>query len=323
MTDPSSLTGLIADLPKTSAKPTILGQYDETTSGRAKVRCAVCHRAVHYKGFLVEVADIGQALLGRNCGKDHFGFDWEKDIQRFEAAVDRQRALVRLQDAAPLADQLLDLAPHMIAGAKRVDGFIGALRRDSGALSQQLVKAVRVHGGGLMITVRERNREAEEESARVRAWGLVDAVEMARDPVERRAARKQLDRWIEDHGKVFSERPERRGVLRGGALLTPSTLAPEALRASVKLRHARDKTREEVDDPAAMIEALRETGQAYTAIIAANGHLDEFTSPANLKTIEQWRVQVPGLYGTIPAVGPWKAEGRTLVQTLWTVVGKA
>lgn len=322
MNDPAALTGLLADLPKTNGAPTILGQYDESGSGRPKVRCAVCHRAVHFKGFLVEVPEVGRALLGNKCGKDHFGFDWEKDVQRFEAAADRQRVLVRLQEAVPFIEPLIDLAPHMLAGAKRVDQFISDLR-GTGKFAQLLVKAVRDHGGGLMVTVRERNREAEEEHARRRVGWMVSDVEAATDLVQRQAAQRQLKSWIEQHGQVFVDRLEQRGVLAGGKVLTPSTLAPEVTAATVRLRQARDAMEETVSDPQAVIDALRTVGHAYTRVMASNGDLDVFTAQANVKTVEQWRKQIEGLYGAIPAAGAWAAEGRYLVQSLWNVIGKA
>lgn len=266
---------------------------------------------------------MGQALVGNKCGKDHFGLDWIYETGRFKSLVDRKAALVRLQEAEPFADQLLALADAMVAGAKRLDAFIDDFTRTSGKLSMRLLQAARDHNGGLMVEVRERSREAEEEGARRRVPNLVDDVEMARDPVERRAARRQLDRWIEDFGQVHVVRLERRGVLKGGGVLARWNLAPRIAAATARLRQARDQMRLEVGDPAVLIAALRETGHAYTDVMARNGDLDVFTSVTNLHAVEQWRRQVDGLYGQIPAVGPWKPQGRSVVQKLWTVIGKS
>jgi hypothetical protein len=313
---------LLGDLPK-SSRPLIVGQYDEGASGRPKVRCAICHAKRHYKGFLVELPSVGRALLGRNCGSDHFEFDWAKDVQRFEAEIDRQKELLRVTEAAPLIAQLMDLTPTMTIGAKRIDGFISTLRQRSGPLSQHLVRAVRDHGGGLMVTVRERSREAEEESARRRVPALLEAVEYARDPVERQAAKRQLDSWIKDHGQVHIERLERRGILKGGEVLTPSNLATDVIRATIQLRQARDQMAEEIGDPRSVIGALREVGHAFKRVLDANEHLDTFTSEPNLRTIEQWRRQIPNLDGFVPPAEPWKSTGRDTLDLLWSTVGKA
>ena len=274
-------------------------------------------------GFVVEVEGVGRALVGNTCGRDHFGLDWNRETGRFEQLVARKAALVRLQDAEPFVDQLLALTDAMTEGANRLDSFIDEFGRASGKLSQQLVRAVRDHNGGLMVTVTERSREAEEEAARRRVPHLVYDVELARDPVERRAARRQLDSWIDDFGRVHVDRLEQRGRVNGGAVLGRWNLVPRILAATTRLRQVRDQMRREVDDPASLIAALREVGHAYTDVMARNGDLDVFTSAANLKAVDQWRRQVDGLYGTIPAVKPWKAEGRSVVQALWTVVGKA
>lgn len=141
---------------------TILFQYNATPPGGKKaghkehIPCAFGHGVKHWKGYGIELEDGRRALIGKDCGKKHFGLDFQSFENSFRAEATRQyelNRLIALREAMPAAlAELAALAskPAVIA----YDAYWNAMRRHFGNMSQALAKSVRSYQGRLMTIER-------------------------------------------------------------------------------------------------------------------------------------------------------------------------
>ena len=317
----SGLKNLLDDIPTTATTVRVLARYDVSGTQAEKVRCAVCHAARHHRGFHVET-EFGEALLGRDCGRNRFKLDWDKEEHRFETAVARKAALERMLDAVPLVEEMLALEHEMVDGAERQAGFVTLLRSQHGKLSQAIARAVRDHGGALQYPVKVRDREAEEARARSIVPWLVQDLEEAKGTISRNSARRSLDRWIEVN--AVTERTEFRtaGILRGGHCLFSDNLVGRLKAAIALLRGLASQLEIGPVDPSTFVDRVRTAGHVFEEVAELNKHLDEFTGRPNRQIIADWSTKV-GVAARIPLVDPWASSSEPVVGRLWEAVGRA
>lgn len=70
------------------------------------MRCTVCGAHRHWKGYVVELDDSRHALLGGDCGRQAFGFEWDEVEADFIRQQDRQRDLRRHAASLPFVRDL-------------------------------------------------------------------------------------------------------------------------------------------------------------------------------------------------------------------------
>lgn len=152
---------------------------------------------------------------------------------------------------------------------------------------------------------------------------MVDDVELATDPPTRMAARRKLERWIEDNGVVNRVEHRSAGVLRGGR----SLIETEGLsdRLGIAVQRAKILSAELVQqpvEPKRFVEIMRSLGHVYEEVIDLNGQLDLFTSRANRQVLSAWSSEA-GIGSELPNTTPWRSTARTVVGRLWQAIGTA
>ncbi len=166
ISNPESLPDLLSRIPDTDEVPDIEYRYDETPpKGRSRpfIRCAHCHRQIHWCGNVAKYANGARILLGRNCGEEQFGFIWNQREDSFDERAGRHDLLVRLEDLAkalPLMESFLDRLSKdsslvVVEGAQR------ELAEKMPELVSTLRKLIEHGGGSLQLTERIRDVPAE------------------------------------------------------------------------------------------------------------------------------------------------------------------
>lgn len=290
--DPFSIADVVDRIPKGSQRPAIVGQYNPR--GGRKVRCAVCGRACHWKGYLVELADGRQALVAeRQCGRTAFGFAWDEVENSFKTAANRQDDLVRLGRVTPYLEAAEAEARGLAAeGPAQMFGvFLDHLRRAHGPLSQALARAMRA-GGQLIVARQERDREAEEDYARQVNGNLVaDVEDMTISSAARLQARRRLDHWIGEYGQRFKTVEALLGRCAGGDALTPR-VRPSALFSLAADQYARASQLSAAGAQGGDLgQALRSISAGVDSVREARGlieSLDAFLALNNLALINRF-----------------------------------
>ena len=111
--NPEQIEGLVYPVPGGVRPERLLREYETKATIGRKVRCSFCKsHSPHYRGFVAELADNSPALIGINCGEEHFGKGkWdemrahlvrEQDRVHFEARI--APALRQIEIIHPLID---------------------------------------------------------------------------------------------------------------------------------------------------------------------------------------------------------------------------
>ncbi|HEX4197589.1 MAG TPA: hypothetical protein VHZ26_09105 [Caulobacteraceae bacterium] len=285
--DPEALDGLVQRLPA-GARFERLTAYNYRGH---KVRCAHCHRALHYRGWAVDLVGGGRALIGLNCGTDAFGLDWDGAVADYNASQDRQLDIRRILRIAPLLPDLIaELKAIKASGA--ADAFpalIEVLRRRLGKVGQELAKISR-DDGRMRVDHIVRDRQQEEDRARLGAPGLIDAIEAATTPSARKLARTRLDQWIDQWAKQERVEEVVIGRCAGVELFQPRT-SMDCLDKALELGREAQSILEAGPDGGnlgAALRAVEAASEEASRALQIFSALDRFSQPDNLDLVAHW-----------------------------------
>ena len=229
--DPEMIPGLIQRLPEDAKLDRIEHKYDVTPPGgakkgkRARIRCAHCHSALHWKGWCVRLQDASLALIGIDCGEKQFALDFNSRTNDFEANYDRQTAIRRVIDIREaLPSALLEVQKLLEAPAVKVfdeyQAQIQRLRHQCPHLMNVLSATLRDRGQ-LTALVVLRDKGAEEDRAR---WERPDlfrdheaAINMNKGPGVVKANAGRIRKWMENQPPIFKKDLKSLGARVGGA----------------------------------------------------------------------------------------------------------
>lgn len=289
--DPAGIPHLIAKIPPGLPPPTILYKYATKAAGLPRIRCAVCGKALHWKGYVVALADNRRALVAeRQCGRDAFGFLWDQVEAGFIADRDRQidlRRLIALRSVVvALAGELQ--SGELVNAVSAAGDFRRQLMGSFGKFSQALARMARTEGS-LTVTRWVRNREKEEAQARREVPFLVIEVEDAETPLERARARRRLDAWLAAR-PVREPHEESLGQCLGWRMFVNNESTGHLLdNARRDLEAAMsDFAGQEIAQPSVTVSHVGAACEAIGSMVEQIRQLEEFTRPHNLAAVADW-----------------------------------
>ena len=337
ITDPTGLPGFAASLPDGVGLRAILFQYDATPPGgkgaghKEHIPCAFGHGVKHWKGYGIELEDDRKALIGKDCGKKHFGLDFQTFENSFRAEASRQyelKRLIALREAVPMAlVELQALLTH--PSVKGYDDYFAAMRRHFGKMSRELAKSVRSSQGRLTTIEMVRDHKAEEAAARKRAEqqaeasdqpSLLHAIELAETAQERRTAVAQWQAFLQAQPPLWMAAPLDMGpcdawtILNAAERSTPSALLAAAHAQAVP--HARNIatrtsdqwTRKELMAMARGLEKVLDQIESAQSLVR---ELLAFASHDNVQRLAAWAQEIELMEGKLDQAVV--ADGRALV----------
>lgn len=138
------LPGFTIDVdPNTAKLETIIGDYTESVF----VRCGLstCHKK-HGKGYVVTTADGRKTNIGKDCGKTHFGVDFETMRKMFDRDLqdkERRENLTSFQHQIPAFREIVTELRNQQAGADWVFRNIQELTTPGKSVPDSVVEVVR------------------------------------------------------------------------------------------------------------------------------------------------------------------------------------
>lgn len=122
---PEKQDGLIANLPRGSVPTEYLNQY----SIEYEVNCALCARNTpHKNGFTASFPDLGIALIGKDCGRRHFGNHSARTFENnLKRNSDNSIKCMRLLKLAANLREISKVWPSLIAHQKALLEFVTEL----------------------------------------------------------------------------------------------------------------------------------------------------------------------------------------------------
>jgi hypothetical protein len=142
--DVFDLPGFRVDVdPKSVKLETIIGNYTE----KEFVRCGLssCHTK-HGKGYLVKVEDGTLTNIGKDCGKTHFGVDFEAMRRNFDRDIvnmERRENLKSFQSQIPAIRETIADVRQEESGADWVYKSIQQLTKPGKSVPDSIVEVVR------------------------------------------------------------------------------------------------------------------------------------------------------------------------------------
>ena len=270
----------------------VIGYYNETPAGGKKansdvpfVWCCHCKKPTHWKGYVIR-DDTGEVFIigAQNCGKQHFGVNFEEAERNFKGLLSRQKALNRWHDVAEKGPEIGKAIEALLRSKTlaKVESKKLEIRKGSQECVQRLAKYAA--SGESMRSHRSARDYDAEEQRRLKFERAIAAFQHlpAHMRKERRAEgldpREETDpiykHWIDDHGKLegasflIEEDDLRSALLRGRAVIaemaaidkkgtstaTTSKLKNQALDLSAALK-----------DIVAKLRALNEVNRFFAA----------------------------------------------------------
>lgn len=326
--DPASVAGLVERLPDDSTPVRILFKYNLNGSGRSLLRCSHCHRPNHLKGYVVQLDNDATALIGSDCGRNAFGFDWDAVTKEFQAEIDRKIDVMRLVKVASILPRLIDQIETVIAEGEfaAFDLFLDQLRRGFGKLGQALARAAR-DSGRMVAVVEVRSRRLEEDHARRTVPHLVENLEHAATPEDRKSAKRILDSWIEREGQRFTSTESDFGrcagwqIFEGGgaSALTLAESTRQKLQSSNELI---SQTNASAADQSKALKYVQDACESATLAMSLCSHFERFIAADNLKAVTAWLTASPGVtthpVRAIPGGLDWRGSRLTIPQN-WQI----
>ena len=148
----------------------VIGYYDETPPGGRKanpnpefVWCCHCQKPTHWKGYVIQDGDGELFIIGaQNCGKDHYGVQFDSAEAQFNNQLRRQSVLERWDLAAARAAPLQTAIETLLhcEPLRRIE----KLRQDVVKASETCARLLRRHAktaAPLLLHIVERDHEAE------------------------------------------------------------------------------------------------------------------------------------------------------------------
>jgi len=167
--DPESLPDLSPTMPSDYLTAEIEFWHDVTPpKGQDRSRdtyvwCAHDGKKTHWKGYVMKSASGVRFLIGKDCGKEVFGYDFNLVTRHFAALRTRQSQLNRHgSTVAALPGAIAELGRLIDHGTLNQYRMIKSrLRSATPDLYQNLAEAVRQHRGALIVEERVRDYDAE------------------------------------------------------------------------------------------------------------------------------------------------------------------
>lgn len=290
---PERLPGLTPSVEPGVKARRIVHWYDERHRAKDKKPIRCCFGHSHGRGFVVELEDGRLVLVGRDCAKKDFGFEFDEIVKGFEAEQDLQfqvRRLLAVKAALPAA-----LAELRKLDLTAFDAFWRSLQRQHA--SQRLAKGVRSSQGTLMGVRQVRNKEAETREAEKANQRLFDDYDAAETPEERRIATARIEKFIASRPRIFKDVEFPMGSCDGWRLLdgtkrpVMASLLAQAIAAAARADNGKPVERWTKADFAQMRGDLDEVFDTLDAAKSAVADLLRFASPANVERIADWAMQ--------------------------------
>lgn len=326
--DPVVLASIVDAIPADVSTPGIAWKYDLPHS-RPKVRCAVCGAHRHWKGYVVDLGEGRHALLGGDCGRDAFGFVWDREESAFLRLQDRQLDLRRYVAAEPFMASLeAELAEALRSDEVAVfERYMAELRKTFGKFSQALVRAAR-SDGRLEGTEKKPDLGASRELARIQRPDLFTAIELAPSEVALDSAKRRLAKYLETTGRVLVDAEVIVGYMDGRILFTqgglPSLVQPLAAALSA-IKAARAVAPAEADgigfDVIRTLENVRVALEEMQRALTIADAFDRFTSIENTALVAEWTAKsgraFPQHFTPVMRSLRWGDTRRLEVPTSW------
>ena len=116
--DPERLSSVSKTLPDNYLTAEIEFWYDLTPpkgQERDYIWCAHDGRETHWKGYVMKTEDGVRFLIGKDCGKDIFGHDFNQIARSFSVLHTRQGYLIQLGSTAAALPAAIKELRHLIA----------------------------------------------------------------------------------------------------------------------------------------------------------------------------------------------------------------
>ena len=268
-----------------------LGPADEA------VRCAHCvQHQRHRHGFAAGDKDGNHYLLGSHCGPEAFGADYrvrsnarQKAFRRYEILRSVEEVKTELPD---VIEQLSNAAGHSLVRCVR--RYRNTLARNAPHVFTAL-KRLRPHGltGQILLAYEVRERDTEAEAKRDAAyWAEVDRLAGLNNR-EHRKAIEALNSRTTLGAEIWRVEKIDLGPLSGAQWLLDPNDASEVLSLTTSqlrglaagLQTTKGKPDGELRKSLEMVKFHLDV--ARRAILLVN-ELIQFSSPENLKKLEQW-----------------------------------
>lgn len=306
ISDPEVLPNLVQQLPDTSGMPEIEYQYDvkpAKNKRREKIHCAHCHGRRHWKGYVVVWPDGCRCLIGKDCGKRHYGIDFQ--LVETEFGEKRSRKIYLLRYDA-LMSNLPKLLPVIEELSRRGALFeIDRVRFEISKYGRDIFPVLAAVGDDGTLRVEERVRDIRAEERRSGPEPEFDA------------SGKEVRRGDQiDQEPIFKSVTRHIGIMKGSKLFwnrSEGELNHKFRHRCAALKQAFDELRRIetesistrrlkalLEEPLRIIEDAADYGDVAAAAV-------EFFSPGNLRIVADY------LNGTIEAQGRVLVKGRRLV----------
>ncbi len=164
--DPEGLARLSKTLPNNYVTAVIEYWYNLTPpkgQERDFAWCAHDGKKTHWKGYVMKTKDNVRFLIGKDCGKEIFDYDFNVIARGFNAQRTRQLYLIQHRSTVaalpPAIEELRRLSGHPILG--QFETVKAHLRSEMSGLYRNLVEAVSTRGGSLVVEDRVQDYAAE------------------------------------------------------------------------------------------------------------------------------------------------------------------
>jgi hypothetical protein len=180
--DPENLPCLIHAVPTRGEIPIIEFAYDFRGSKRSLIRCVHCKHTNHRAGFVLKLPDDRRFLVGHNCGRNHYGADFETLKNDFYRAKERALLLKRMQNLTArlpeFNDYLFKFRTH--PSLRAFTQFREKFRKTMPRLWGELVIACENRHGNLLIDQQIPDHDAEKRADQAYQRDLAEWLDMSK-----------------------------------------------------------------------------------------------------------------------------------------------
>lgn len=177
MSDPWSQERIVQTIPPGATLIGVENTYS-LPHNQPKVRCAFCHRAIHWSGWTALLDSGDRVLLGKKCGGDAFG-SWDDAMSELEATRSRQFSLRRLDHLNGVASRVRAELPAWKSAARMSRRLLTQIEDGSPELFAALSGASRI--GELRIYQRVQTR-AVNNTGQMKLGFRIDVVPLGPCP---------------------------------------------------------------------------------------------------------------------------------------------
>ena len=325
--DPERLAGVSKTLPNNYLTAEIEFWYDLTPpkgQERDYVWCAHDGRETHWKGYAMKTNDGVRFLIGKDCGKEIFGHDFNMIARGFSALHTRQGYLIQHRSTVaalpPAIEELRRLIDHPMLG--QYEAVKRRLRSEMPDLHRGLVAAVSQRGGSLVVEdwvrdyaaeLRRAERQGDEDEELERAREKKERGEMTLTAFKRVREDIRLRQKSRDNDPIFTMVERSVGTVSGGDLFRFDRAPIKVLQAKLgELRNLQDELSAQTEGISARkfqaaFRKLRECIQVLEVQLQRVRAPVDFFTQRNLATVAGWATSIPN------CDGKYRSVGRTIV----------